>query len=216
MLTGLRRWSGSPVTRRVVSLLLCSLATCAVIPSVADAATYRWTGRALVANASSGWTRASDWAGGTVPTDTVGEIDFPTLSSCPNGGLLATVCYAVVDDGGPVSVGTLAIEDGDYSITPAGATDTLAIGAGGLDVSESGHSNQPASIGVPLSLTAPQTWSLGPGGLDLTGGLSGPGSDPLTVDLAAGTLALAGENEMVPSPCREAPAPGSSSSTRAT
>ena len=98
-----------------------------------------------------------------------------------------------------------------------GPSDQFAIGAGGIDYDPVNPPPNPAILNVPLSLTAPQIWSLGPGALSLAGGLSGPASDPLTLDLASGTLYLTGANDVVryPCPARAAPVPAMSSSFRA-
>lgn len=179
-------------------------AAVAIAPPAAVAATdYTWTG----ASSASSWSDGTNW-GGSAPSASVGTLTFPELTSaaCARPLSGAQTCYSAMDDLGSVQVNDLSIDPADgYDIVASGAADGLTLGEGGLQAITPPSSNNvfPSSLSVPITLAAPQTWSLdgAVAGADLTvgGGMSGSSSNPLDITLADGSyLELAGADDVGP------------------
>jgi hypothetical protein len=178
------------------------------LPSSASAMT--WSG-AITATAvgpvSANWSNPSNWADwangvGTISALTSSTLNFPVLSSpaCtaspPTGA-----CYASTNDVSGLNVSGISIDDGaPYQL--GGNAITLA--AGGITARPStGETDQGfPSLGVPISLGAPQTWSItgGPENQQLEIGAPVTGhSDALAIGLSNQTvLGLYADDEVGP------------------
>lgn len=142
-------------------------------------ATFVWTGASL----GSFWSDASNWALGA-PRGTVGALRFPTLApgSC-------AVCYASRNDVIGLTAGALSIDDGAPYLISGNA---LTLGGGGITANTTNVNNGQNSptLGLPLTLAAPQTWSISTAGgssnfsgLTIAADVSGAAS-ALTMDLS--------------------------------
>ncbi len=160
---------------------------------------FTWSG----AGSASTWSTGTNWTS-AAPTGTVGTLTFPDLTSTgcdastPPAG---KSCYTTVDNvTGLSTVGLVfTAPKGSYTI---GGTDTLTVGTGGITVTPPASTISFEDLSLPLTLSAPQTWSItGPAELSSAGGITG--SSSLTVDLqplsstsSGTTLALTGTNEV--------------------
>lgn len=120
---------------------------------VALPATFVWTG----AGSGSFWSDASDWVLGA-PSGTVGALRFPTLApgSC-------AACYASNNDVTGLTAGALSIDDGAPYLIGGNA---LTLGGGGItaDTTNVDNGQNSPTLGLPLTLAAPQTWSISDAG----------------------------------------------------
>jgi hypothetical protein len=131
----------------------------------ASAANYTWTGSSTT---SHNWSEAANW-GGTAPSGTVGTLEFPELTSAACTANPATAaCYETANDVSGLTVEGMSFE-GPYDINqpclvchPAPG-EGITLGAGGLKGSG-------VTANVPITLSAPQTWSAS---VDLDSVLSG-------------------------------------------
>jgi hypothetical protein len=139
--------------RRVAALALIS-ATCglALATSSAEAASFTWSGAALVPN----WSKAKNW-GGTAPSGSVETLTFPLLTSAAcSEEPPAAPCYFSVNDLSGLSVNALSIDDGGkYFIFG----NPITLGAGGLTASTTSSTGF-AFLALPLTLGASQTWAI--------------------------------------------------------
>jgi hypothetical protein len=118
---------------------------------------YTWTG----ANSSPDWTTAGNWSPGE-PSGSVGTLTFPDLNAVPC--VSPDTCYTSADDfDGALSINELDIDDTDnYLIENVGINPSLSIGSGGVQATATPDSTgNSATIAVPITLTAPQTWTFG-------------------------------------------------------
>ncbi len=111
-----------------------------------------------------------NWSGAAAPAANAdaGALSFLALSACTS----TATCYTSNNDQTGVSADSLTIDDSvGYALKGTG----ISLGAGGLTATSSGGSGGPAAIEMPLTLAAPQTWTLngGTGGLDVAGAVSG-------------------------------------------
>lgn len=175
-------------------LVLVALAWAAALlfawPASAVATDFTWNGEASLG--SPNWSIGANWEGGVAPQGAVGNLVFPQLPApeCSEGPALRT-CYQNANDLTGLTADSITIGGGaDYLLEGNAA----GLGAGGLAAEEGSY----ASIRLPLSLTAPQTWSLGPGGqvhVDDGGSVSGPSSG-LTLDLTEGDFGVDGSGDV--------------------
>ena len=139
-----------------------------VAPAQASAADFTWSG----AVASPLWSDGGNWAGGTAPSQPVGTLSFPALTSkACTGGSPPGSCYTNVNDiNGLIATG-LSIDDGEpYVISGNGIT----LGSGGLTATTtSTGAGQLPNLTFPITLVTPQTWSVSAGGLSLGGPVTG-------------------------------------------
>jgi hypothetical protein len=186
---------------------LCSCGLALAVSSASAATTYTWGG---VDSSSAGWSVADNWAGDAAPSasDTGDLLDFPaslTGGDCEN--TQDDACYVSEDDIPGYSVDGITLDDGgtdDYLLEADADNDVLELGAGGITASTTSSDEGGAEIGIPLELTASQTWSIdggpsGQGQLVLDQGLSAKSatSDLLTSVLENyGVLGLSGDNEV--------------------
>jgi hypothetical protein len=133
-------------------------------------------------------------------------LDFPRLTN--SACTLATSsfsCYKSENDVSGLAVESIRIDDGDeYEI----GGDAITLGDGGIDAAPANGSSGPAGdiIGLPIHLSAPQTWSIsgrqgggvGENGVLVGGGVTGSGN-ALTVSLAnQAVFYLEGDTEVGP------------------
>jgi hypothetical protein len=135
------------------------------------------------------WSQAANWAG-SAPAGSVDALEFPALTDAAcTANPPAGTCYQSFNDEPGVASGALSIDDGaGYDI----GGNAVTLGAGGLTAAPS--AGDPASVdelysslGLPIVLSAPQTWTVTGGSANqqllVTGALTGPAVDPLTVAL---------------------------------
>jgi hypothetical protein len=186
-------------------LLAVTLVTSLVSAPVAPASTpsFTWSGEAAMGLSS--WSTATDWTAATppLPSSLVATLDFPPLTGAGCAGISPSdACYASTNDVGGLSVEQLAIADNDgYDLSGQG----IALGSGGISASPAtGASGSLASIELPITLDAPQTWTIagpsggaiGQSGVALQSPLTGAG-DALTIDTSNSSgLLLASEAEV--------------------
>jgi hypothetical protein len=171
-------------------LLAIGLAGCIQSAAPAAAATFTWSGASATAN----WSSPSNW-GGTAPNGAVGDLDFPALGPVCSGASPPS-CYESTNDLSGLSVGGLTIDDGaGYEIT-GDAAHAITLGSDGITAAPSPTDAAPpndagASVDVPLTLVAPQTWTITGGGsvtsrqeLVLPATVSGIPTDALAITLS--------------------------------
>lgn len=155
-----------------------------------------WSG----ASASDTWSTPGNWSAGTAPSGGVGQLSLPAAgSSC-----VSWECGFGVDDLGSLSVGTLAIDSSaDHQVVPLDAGDQIQL-LSGLSFTTTAiptGSRQLTNMVVPLTLGAPQTWSIsGTRGTptQLTLGAVTGERYPLTLKLTNGVLVQAPELDTGP------------------
>ena len=160
---------------RIRGVLLAVLTSVGLLalPAAAARADDTWTGE----SSSSAWSNASNWTTG-VPSGSAGTLTFPTLAGCGT-------CYTSANDVSGISATGLVLSNttGQYRISGDG----LTVGPGGISYRSGGSTSD--VIGAPLTLAAPQTWTIGkPDGynsLSLPGPITGP-DDSLGVAFPAG------------------------------
>lgn len=145
----------------VVAALLCAGAlTCA--PASASATSFSWSG----AGSSPNWSEADNWSPGGAPGGTADTLDFENIGGACDAGTAGTACYDSLDDVGPLTASGLTIDDNSpYVLGPSGSTDTLTLGAGGIEATSSDDGiGGPAQIDIPIQLEGDQTWDVDGGG----------------------------------------------------
>ena len=120
---------------------------------------YTWGGEG--APTENTWSNGANWGGVSAPSDTVGTLRFPVLTSPACAAKPATsACYESSNDLTGLEVNELAIDDGaPYSISG----NAITLGAGGINATTSSHDNGLDSAvieNMPITLGAPQTWSV--------------------------------------------------------
>jgi hypothetical protein len=166
---------------------------------VSTPANFTWSG----GGTANEWSNAANWEGGTAPSGKLATLAFPVLTSpaCTANPATAT-CYESNNDVNGLEVSALSISGG-YSITG----NSITLGSGGITAS-AGASTPPnrASIVTPITLSAPQTWSIDGShyaglyvGSKVTGSsnalaisLPNQGSLELAGDVEAGTVTVTG------------------------
>jgi hypothetical protein len=165
-----------------------------VAPTPAEASTLTWTGEAP--KGSPDWWEAANWQDSLAPSfPGPVALSFPRLegaactSSPPSDS-----CYDSYDNLGALAVESLSLADGNEYVLEG---DPITLGSGGLVAAPAAGTSGPAgdTIGLPIGLEGPQTWSVsgrtggatGEVGIALTNGVQGK-NDPLTVDLSDGAI----------------------------
>ena len=151
----------------------------------ATVSSFTWTGGGGAG--SPNWSTGANWSGGNPPSasSSIGLLTFP--SNGPSN-------YAAHNDVVGLTVNQLRLDDMDgYDLTGDGIT----LGAGGLVSLVGGTRGSNATVGLPITLGASQSWDMETSGtVVLTGGLSGS-TDALSVFLNnQETLDLSGDNEV--------------------
>jgi hypothetical protein len=123
---------------------------------------FTWSGgSALVSESSFDWSLGANWLEGEAPTsdEAVRTLTFPPLGSACEGERPGDACYDSDNDVSGLSTQALRLDNAnDYVI----AGDRISIGSGGLTASPASGPVGPAGdvIGVPLELSASQTWNV--------------------------------------------------------
>ena len=156
-----------------------------LLPSIAAASTnYTWTGAA--ASGTENWSDGTNWEG-SAPSGTVSTLTFPALTSgaCTGEPPTAT-CYESHNDVNGLNVNALAIDDGvGYFIEG----NEIILGSGGITASPSANDyfGSP-ELGLPITLSAAQTWSIKSGAeaqeLIVNGNVSSGTPDTLNVSFS--------------------------------
>ena len=158
-------------------MLVLGLGLCAALPTAGSAAAtdFTWSGAAPVGE--SNWSDGKNWQGGTAPSGTVETLTFPTPPSaaCEELSVLDT-CGNTNNNISGLSVNSLAFPDPHGALpsyTLAG--EPLTLGSGGLTAEVAvGDFQGQATLSLPITLGAPQTWSLEQWRFVLDGNVTGP------------------------------------------
>jgi hypothetical protein len=165
---------------------------------------FTWSGRsALVSESSFDWSLGANWLGEEAPTsgEAVRTLTFPPLGSACEGERTYEACYGSENDVSGLKAQALRLDNADDYVI---AGDRISIGSGGLTASPASGPVGPAGdvIGVPLELSASQTWSVsGRGsiseeaGLLLAGDVEGAGS-ALEIGLSEEPVVYLAENDI--------------------
>ena len=134
------------------------------------------------------WEVGSNWVGDAAPSGSVGTLTFPSLtSSACTTTPPSDACYATFNDlTGVTASGVVIDSDGAYDIGGEG----FWLGAGGLTVESPDGNDSPQTIQPPITLQAPQTWTIDEGPTLLDGNVAG--AQALTVDFDHGSIEPAG------------------------
>jgi hypothetical protein len=193
----------------------------AVGPAASSAADYTWSGAGAAPLQTGSWSDPANWSAGTAPTngETIGALTFPALSDPACDSTSPSVaCGRGTNDLTGLSVGTLAINDAHVASRGAAYTlrgNEIAL-TGGLAASPGAvmsNGRFENTLALPITLTAPQTWSLtgkplapsqlvGPvrlaDGISLLAPVNGS-AQPLTIRFSGGVgLSMSGDNEVGP------------------
>lgn len=185
------------------------------VPAAASAAPdYTWSGAvpaftplgAPVPDAGD-WSNPNNWVGGLAPSDPVGTLTFPFLGAgCapdPHTGLVSAACYKPNNDLPAINVNALDIGGGGSGAIYDIGGQQITLGGGGITATPDLEATAftEAEISAPLSLSAPQTWTINgtsePGWLHVDGDVSGA-SNALQVNLNNGNFAVGGDLESGP------------------
>lgn len=180
-----RRQSWAWASAALVVLVACG---CSLLAAPAAlAANFTWSGGGTTS--ADAWSNVANWEGGSTPSGAIGTLTFPALTSaaCTAEPPTAT-CYTSNNDLSGLNVNEIVLADNaPYAITGNGIT----LGAGGIKGSASGSyhgffSVEVARLTVPLTLSAPQTWSISGGNpySDFAVGGNVSGSDTLGINLS--------------------------------
>jgi hypothetical protein len=179
-----------------------------VLATSASAATsFTWSG--ADSTGVIDWSGTTNWVGAVAPSGSVGTLTFPglTAAACPPNPP-AAACYQSNNDLPGISAAAIAIDDGNhtgglgssagYDVTGNGIT----LGSGGIaaapDPADVGFGG--ASISLPITLGASQTWTVAGGALDqqlaLSGSIAGAASTLGITFSNNGYLELDGDTEV--------------------
>jgi hypothetical protein len=193
-----------PMRRALIAALV--LGGALVLPSSALALTLTWSGlttATAVGSGSANWSNPSNWVNwaGTPTAVNGSTLSFPVLSNSACTGSPPTgACYTSTNDLGGLNVSAISIDDGvPYWI--GGNPITLAGGiTAGPSASDTGQGSP--DLRVPISLAAPQTWSITGGPDNQQLGLAAPvtgSTDALAISLSNQTvLGLYADDEVGP------------------
>ncbi len=169
------------VLRYPLALVLIVCGLLGLAATSASAANFTWSGAAAVGEPN--WSTAANWEGGTAPSGSIGTLTFPKLTTpeCTAEPPTKT-CITSTNDLTGLTVEAIAIDaDANYGVKGNGIT----LGSGGITVTTSEGREGFATLFVPITLGAPQTWSVDGGGSfgDLNLGTV-TGAQTLHVDLS--------------------------------
>jgi outer membrane protein assembly factor BamB len=146
-----------------------SSASTSVMVELPPGSDYTWTGADRY---SDYWLYGANWSQDISPSGTVGTLAF---SSCPYG-----VCYSYDSTAGIAATGLVIDSSGSYQIS---GDESLSLGSGGLTVEgEGSNGTNPSTLDLPLTLGAPQTWTIDEADTPLDQAVAG--DEPLTVDFS--------------------------------
>jgi hypothetical protein len=191
-----------------------AFAALAAAPGPAEAADHSWTGGAPAG--SGNWSNTANWSGASAPVngETIGTIRFPAITDPACSASATTLaCGSSFNDRSGLQVGTLTIDDSltsnhadAYSISGNGITLTGGLFASPASASTGGFLNR---VAVPITLGAPQTWTVAGNAVVPGQGAVGAGivmgapvtgqAHALTINVSSGALfGLSGDNEVGP------------------
>jgi hypothetical protein len=169
------------------------VAAALLLPSSATALTdFTWSGGAPPG--SSGWSNGGNWAGGTAPSGSVGTLTFPLLTSAPcTATPPGATCFTSNNDITGLDVNALSIDDGAPVSAPYQISgNAIALGAGGLTARTAATTPGLATVRLPITLSASQTWSIDGNGnnsqIGMYGNVTGPASATLGITLSRQTF----------------------------
>ena len=168
--------------------------------------TETWTGAAPGGAGASSWSKGANWAAAIAPGAgassgaNVDTLSFPALTSasCMASAPPPDTCYSARNNLTTLSPLAITIDDGSgYSLSG----NTLDLGGGGLSATTKSGTPGPASLTMPIALSASQTWSIDGGqssiGAVVVGGPVTGAGDALSLKLRrAATLGLGGDDEV--------------------
>lgn len=153
---------------------------------------YTWSGDEGSADNFGGqyWNNPANWVQGVIPYGTVGTLTFPQLYVCDSTSCdCSTSCgcgygYCSAINNIPGLTANALVADSSYPYEISG--DGLTLGAGGLTVEgELSGATTPSTLNLPLTLGAPQSWTIDDAATPFAGAVSG--DEPLTVAFNAGS-----------------------------
>jgi hypothetical protein len=145
-----------------------------------------WSGAATDAN----WSDGTNW-GGSPPSNPVGTLSFPSLASCTP----PATCFTSNNNLPGLDVNALSFDIlNSYGVITG---DAITLGGGGLNGTTTGSGGQNVSFGFPITLSAPQTWTLsGAAAVTLEADVTGS-SEALTLDTSGNaTLGVSTDMEV--------------------
>lgn len=162
-----RHWIVRALGRTLALSVIAAASLPALIPASASALSgYTWSGQQ---GPSSGQSVLDKWSQNnwTTPFPTtgqpVGTIVFPDLGNACTGNP-ATACYQSLADVTGINANALTIDDIAPYVISADSGISLGVGGGGLTAtpapSPTAATGFEPRIGLPLALTANQTWSV--------------------------------------------------------
>jgi hypothetical protein len=176
------------------------------VPTAGASSTYTWSGED---SSSPNWSVGDNWMDDVAPLagDPADSLIFPANLTGGDCSTDPAPCYVGEDDLAGYSIDELTIDDAsDYYLGPDSNNDGLTIGSGGIDATTALSSPGDAEFGMPITLDAPQSWTVSgsgggasPDGLQFDAPLTAASqsSDTLGIDLSASSaIALSGDNEL--------------------
>ena len=149
-------------------------------------ASFTWSGGTPSSTGGADdWSNGTNWAGGVTPSGSVGKLTFPVLTAtaCTSSPPTDT-CYQTFNNIVGLAAHTISIDDASTYFLQG---DAIKLGAGGLRASttKTTFSGGP-QVSMPITLTAPQTWTFDGHNIfaqvNLSGKVTGA-TRALTVDL---------------------------------
>jgi autotransporter-associated beta strand protein len=171
-----------------------AVAFCMVLAPLfsSESLTSVWTG----AKGSQQWSDGGNWQGGTAPASGADVVlNAPLYSGA----------WITLDASQSLDSLSIAGAMGDYYLYGSAASNTLTLGSGGLTVAAAANHYYYlyASSSLNISVSAPQTWTIGTNSDEASGyntvqmyaNITGSSSDPLTISVGRnGYLSLGGNN----------------------
>lgn len=160
-------------------------ATSAATTAVLAKPSLAWTGARAIGSGTYDWSEEGDWST-AAPGTSVGTLSFPSLAGNPACASQprTAYCYESANDIPEMEVEKISIYDkAPYRIPGYGIT----LGSGGIEARSTGEVELTPEFVFPITLSAPQTWSIsggssGYGGLGIDKNVSGEGHN-LDVEL---------------------------------
>jgi hypothetical protein len=180
----LGRWRFIAATTAVA---LCSFGLTATAASAAD---FTWTGATpTLTPEAANWSKGTNWEGAVALSNPIGTLTFPALTglSCTTQPPTST-CYSSHNDISGLSVGAISIDNGHNYFLDG---EPITLGAGGITASTSASTfGSVASLAMPITLGAAQTWAVDGHNVSAQLGIHGEvsGASALSVNLSNGAV----------------------------